>query len=66
MTSSTLPRHSTPGSWQAGRSGNPQGRPIEAATIRKRLMQDLSARVLDGDKAALEMFIRLEKAAINE
>jgi hypothetical protein len=39
------------------------GRPIKPETVRRRLMQDLSARVLDGDKSALEAFIRLEKAA---
>ncbi len=50
--------------WQPGQTGNRMGRPISPDTVRRRLMQDLSARVLDGDRAALEMFIRLEKAAV--
>lgn len=47
--------------WTPGRSNN-MGRPLSPAGIRRRLMAELSTRIVHGDKAALEMFITLEKS----
>jgi hypothetical protein len=66
-TTSNQTNHKGNPAWKRGApSANPKGRPLTPAGIRRRLLQDLAARVLAGDPAAVDAYIAIEKAGSSE